>query len=29
VMEYVTNELIEQICQEITNKEIALFNAYA
>ncbi|MEH2070153.1 MAG: NB-ARC domain-containing protein [Nostoc sp.] len=29
VMEYITDKLIEQVCQEITSSEIALFNSHA
>ncbi|MBD1879553.1 NB-ARC domain-containing protein [Coleofasciculus sp. FACHB-T130] len=29
VMEYMTNQLIEQVCEEIRTKEIKLFNSYS
>ncbi|MGF2039247.1 MAG: NB-ARC domain-containing protein [Nostoc sp. CmiVER01] len=29
VMEYITDKLIEQVCQEITSSEVALFNSHA
>ena len=29
VMEYITNRLLEQVCEEITTKKIKLFNSYA